>query len=213
MRPDALSFATRESRFVGLLENAITSASFASPRPDPDFEDDDLLQLAAATTASVIVSESTILLMGTTPFRYSPVSRVQEQCLTQGRDLTPQDREVRDEPHLLYHQRPQMQPPIRGKIGTNMSKRAIQAVAVSLLLAGVAAAIVPSILHAQNQPRQKVIVLGFDGADAAYVEKFMNEGKLPHLAALRARGTFRPLRPTLPAQRPVSWSTFSTGID
>jgi predicted AlkP superfamily phosphohydrolase/phosphomutase len=63
------------------------------------------------------------------------------------------------------------------------------------------------------QAGQKVIVLGFDGVDAKYTEKWMNEGKLPNLARLRAEGTFRPLRPTVPAQTPVSWSTFSTGID
>src|ERR671936_2291595 len=61
--------------------------------------------------------------------------------------------------------------------------------------------------------QQKVIVLGFDGVDAGYTEKWMNEGKLPNLAKLRAEGTFRPLMPTTPAQTPVSWSTFSTGID
>src|SRR5260370_42292088 len=61
--------------------------------------------------------------------------------------------------------------------------------------------------------KEKVIVLGFDGVDAHYTEKWMNEGKLPNLARLRAEGTFRPLRPTVPAQTPVSWSTFSTGID
>lgn len=60
---------------------------------------------------------------------------------------------------------------------------------------------------------QKVIVLGFDGVDARYTEKWMNEGKLPNMARLRAAGTFRPLLPTTPAQTPVSWSTFSTGID
>src|SRR6478672_5800241 len=60
---------------------------------------------------------------------------------------------------------------------------------------------------------QKVIVLGFDGVDARYTEKWMNEGKLPNMARLRASGTFRPLLPTTPAQTPVSWSTFSTGID
>src|SRR5438270_13448953 len=60
---------------------------------------------------------------------------------------------------------------------------------------------------------QKVIVVGFDGVDARYTERWMNEGKLPNLARLRAQGTFRPLRPTVPAQTPVSWSTFSTGID
>jgi predicted AlkP superfamily phosphohydrolase/phosphomutase len=67
-------------------------------------------------------------------------------------------------------------------------------------------------LHAQAPP-QKVIVLGFDGVDARYTEQWMNEGKLPHLAKLRDQGTFRPLRPTVPAQTPVSWSTFTTGID
>jgi predicted AlkP superfamily phosphohydrolase/phosphomutase len=59
----------------------------------------------------------------------------------------------------------------------------------------------------------KVIVLGFDGVDARYTAKWMDEGKLPNLARLRAAGTFRPLLPTTPAQTPVSWSTFSTGID
>src|SRR5438034_8413642 len=61
--------------------------------------------------------------------------------------------------------------------------------------------------------QQKVIILGFDGVDAKYTERWMNEGKLPNLAHLRDMGTFRPLRPTVPAQTPVSWSTFSTGID
>ncbi|HEX8253585.1 MAG TPA: alkaline phosphatase family protein [Thermoanaerobaculia bacterium] len=63
------------------------------------------------------------------------------------------------------------------------------------------------------QQQQKVIVLGFDGVDARYTERWMNEGKLPNLARLRDTGTFRPLLPTTPAQTPVSWSTFSTGID
>jgi predicted AlkP superfamily phosphohydrolase/phosphomutase len=61
--------------------------------------------------------------------------------------------------------------------------------------------------------QQKVIVVGFDGVDANYTERWMNEGKLPNLAKLRESGTFRPLLPTTPAQTPVSWSTFSTGID
>src|SRR3954451_15386549 len=59
----------------------------------------------------------------------------------------------------------------------------------------------------------KVIVLGFDGVDARLTEQWMNEGKLPNMARLRAAGTFRPLTPTVPAQTPVSWSTFTTGID
>jgi predicted AlkP superfamily phosphohydrolase/phosphomutase len=68
-------------------------------------------------------------------------------------------------------------------------------------------------LTASAQTKPKVIVLGFDGVDARYTERWMNEGKLPNLAKLRANGTYRPLLPTVPAQTPVSWSTFSTGID
>ena len=37
-------------------------------------------------------------------------------------------------------------------------------------------------------PAGKVIVLGFDGVDARYTEKWMNEGKLPNMARLRASG-------------------------
>src|ERR1044071_6741446 len=83
----------------------------------------------------------------------------------------------------------------------------MQVMVQRLLLA--CALLMPVAAHAA----QKVIVLGFDGVDAGYTERWMNEGKLPNLAKLRAAGTFRPLRPTVPAQTPVSWSTFSTGID
>src|SRR5215210_952287 len=69
------------------------------------------------------------------------------------------------------------------------------------------------LLPAVAEAKERVIVVGFDGVDAGRTEQWMNEGKLPNLAKLRAQGTFRPLRPTVPAQTPVSWSTFSTGID
>jgi len=61
-------------------------------------------------------------------------------------------------------------------------------------------------------PPPRVIVLGFDGADHALVAKAVAEGRLPNLAALAARGGFSALTPTIPAQTPVSWSTFSTGL-
>lgn len=63
------------------------------------------------------------------------------------------------------------------------------------------------------QPTAKLIILGFDGADAKLTQQWMDEGKLPNLAKLRAQGTFSPLRPTIPSQTPVSWSTFSTGLN
>ncbi|MBK9062391.1 MAG: alkaline phosphatase family protein [Acidobacteria bacterium] len=72
---------------------------------------------------------------------------------------------------------------------------------VSLLAAPPAAASAP-----------RVVVLGFDGADHALVKKMIEEGKLPNLAALAKKGGFSQLLPTIPAQTPVSWSTFSTGL-
>src|SRR5579864_113916 len=71
--------------------------------------------------------------------------------------------------------------------------------------------IAPIALSAADSPR--VVVLGFDGADAAIVEQMMAAGRLPNLSALRAKGGYSPLTPTVPAQTPVSWATFSTGLD
>lgn len=59
----------------------------------------------------------------------------------------------------------------------------------------------------------RLIVLGFDGADAKLTEQYMAEGKLPNLAKLAAAGGYARLTPTVPAQTPVSWATFTTGRD
>ena len=59
----------------------------------------------------------------------------------------------------------------------------------------------------------KVVVIGFDGADAALVEQWMDAGELPNLARLRDEGSYSPLLPTNPPQTPVSWSSFATGLD
>ena len=59
----------------------------------------------------------------------------------------------------------------------------------------------------------RVVILGFDGVDAKVVEAMLAAGRLPNLAALKARGAYSPLTPTIPAQTPVSWATFSTGLD
>lgn len=63
-----------------------------------------------------------------------------------------------------------------------------------------------------GQESPKLIILGFDGADADLARQWMDEGKLPNLAKLRSEGTFAPLRSTIPSQTPVSWSTFATGL-
>jgi predicted AlkP superfamily phosphohydrolase/phosphomutase len=67
----------------------------------------------------------------------------------------------------------------------------------------------------------RVVVLGFDGVDSDLLEKWMaaedpenpGESLLPNLTALAARGTYSPLMPTIPAQSPVSWSSFAIGAN
>ncbi|MBC8646186.1 MAG: alkaline phosphatase family protein, partial [Thermoanaerobaculia bacterium] len=66
---------------------------------------------------------------------------------------------------------------------------------------------------ATGGPPARIVVLGFDGVDSAVVEQMLARGELPHLNALRQRGGYSPLVPTIPAQTPVSWATFSTGLD
>jgi predicted AlkP superfamily phosphohydrolase/phosphomutase len=80
--------------------------------------------------------------------------------------------------------------------------------AMVLAAAGLLAA---AVADAAEAPR--VVILGFDGVDAQVVEQMLKRGELPNLAALQARGGYTPLTPTVPAQTPVSWATFSTGLD
>ncbi len=58
---------------------------------------------------------------------------------------------------------------------------------------------------------RKLIFLGLDGLEPDLVEKYLAEGKLPNLAALRARGRYSRLRTTFPPLSPVAWATFATG--
>lgn len=66
---------------------------------------------------------------------------------------------------------------------------------------------------ALTSPPSRVVVLAFDGVDAGVVETMLASGRLPNLAALKARGGFSPLTPPVPPQTPVSWTSFSTGLD
>jgi len=60
-------------------------------------------------------------------------------------------------------------------------------------------------------PQGRVIVLGFDGADARTAAEMMDRGELPSLSRLRDTGTFAPLRTTIPAESPVSWASLNSG--
>ncbi|MBI2822887.1 MAG: alkaline phosphatase family protein [Acidobacteria bacterium] len=70
----------------------------------------------------------------------------------------------------------------------------------------------------RRQPRRaasvrRAVIVGLDGLDPDLASRYMSEGKLPHLAELRQRGTFRPLQTTCPPISPVAWSTFLTGVN
>src|SRR3990172_4455409 len=60
---------------------------------------------------------------------------------------------------------------------------------------------------------QRVVILGFDGMDPELAARYMDQGRLPHLAHLRDTGTFRPLQTTFPPISPVAWSSFLTGVN
>ena len=63
------------------------------------------------------------------------------------------------------------------------------------------------------QPRERFIIVGFDGMDPRVADRLMAEGKLPNLAWMRDHGAMRRLGTTNPAQSPVAWSAFSTGMN
>jgi len=60
--------------------------------------------------------------------------------------------------------------------------------------------------------RQRVLIIGADGADPQIMARLIDEGKLPHLARLCAEGTWGPLRTTFPPVSPVAWMTCLTGV-
>lgn len=78
-------------------------------------------------------------------------------------------------------------------------------------VAGLLLCLLPALPVLAESP--KVVIIGFDGADARLVERYMAEGKLPNLTRLRQEGSYERLTPTNPPQTPVSWSAFATGTN
>jgi predicted AlkP superfamily phosphohydrolase/phosphomutase len=61
--------------------------------------------------------------------------------------------------------------------------------------------------------KKKVIVIGLDGLEPSIVETMLAQGDLPNLARLRAMGSYTRMKTTYPAQTPVAWSSFATGVN
>ena len=59
----------------------------------------------------------------------------------------------------------------------------------------------------------RTIILGFDGMDPKLAEQWIAEGLLPHFAKLREHGHYQSLATTNPAQSPVAWASFATGLN
>jgi predicted AlkP superfamily phosphohydrolase/phosphomutase len=59
---------------------------------------------------------------------------------------------------------------------------------------------------------RKLIVLAFDGLDAAVLERFMTNGRLPNFAKLAAKSGIQTLGTTTPAESATAWVSLSTGL-
>jgi hypothetical protein len=68
---------------------------------------------------------------------------------------------------------------------------------------------VPALAAVHRSP--PLLVFGIDGADWRYIEPLLARGELPHLAELRRRGAFGPLRTLRPCLSPAVWTTVATG--
>lgn len=65
--------------------------------------------------------------------------------------------------------------------------------------------------EAGPEPRRRALLIGIDGADPVLTRRLLDQGRLPHLAALEEAGRFDPLR-SLPALlSPIIWNTIATG--
>jgi predicted AlkP superfamily phosphohydrolase/phosphomutase len=76
-----------------------------------------------------------------------------------------------------------------------------------------AVAVTPSLAPITHHPSPSVVVLGLDGGDPHLIRRFIEQGHLPHLAALAERGTLEPLISSPNAMSPAAWSSFVTGLD
>ena len=65
----------------------------------------------------------------------------------------------------------------------------------------------------RKRPFRKVIVVGLDGLEPSLVASLRAAGSLPNLTRLAEAGGLSTVATTSPAQTPVAWSTFATGLN
>ena len=60
---------------------------------------------------------------------------------------------------------------------------------------------------------RRVVVVGFDGLDPKILSRLMAAGQLPHFQRLSQSGSLANMATTQPAETPVAFATFSTGLN
>jgi predicted AlkP superfamily phosphohydrolase/phosphomutase len=60
--------------------------------------------------------------------------------------------------------------------------------------------------------RERVLLIGIDGAAPRLVEPMLREGALPHLSGLAERGLYRKLLSHHPIESPRIWTSMATGV-
>jgi hypothetical protein len=65
---------------------------------------------------------------------------------------------------------------------------------------------------AQSDAAHRFLLIGVDGADWRYIDPLIARGELPHLAELKQRGAFGPLKTFRPTLSPVVWTSIATGV-
>src|SRR5437867_3861901 len=91
--------------------------------------------------------------------------------------------------------------------------RAIDFIGRALLLVVLGIVLVCCGPRPVNVEARKVLVLGIDGLDPQILRRFIQQGKMPNLAALEQIGSFRRLKTSIPPQSPVAWSNLITGMN
>jgi predicted AlkP superfamily phosphohydrolase/phosphomutase len=82
---------------------------------------------------------------------------------------------------------------------------------ISRALGLVFAALLATTSCRSNEPKAKVVVLGFDGASWETIDPLIEKGKLPFLKQLKDESSWGPLTTFKPTKSPVIWTSIATG--
>ncbi len=64
-----------------------------------------------------------------------------------------------------------------------------------------------------TEPRKRVVVLGLDGTPFTFMNRLLEEGKMPNFKALLEKGDYKQMRSVYPTISSVAWSSYTTGVN